>query len=102
MVYFSYDLAFMKVTYIDPAIMSSFKIFTNSVIKYFERFVFIYKVKWPCVGVLLILIYLILFLPIMFNLRDEIWLIQALVNLIPTKLLKENKKLKEGIMNMDF
>ena len=82
----------------DRAIESSNKVFTEDVTNYFDMFSRIALIEWLCFMAGMILIEILILFPFISKLKDEIWFTQSMINLIPTKLLFENKKLKENII----
>ena len=58
--------------------------------------------KCPCFFVILVLMYVIIYFQFLSKLRDDIWVTEGIINLIPTKLLIENKKLATTILKKTF
>ncbi len=59
-------------------------------------------VKWACFSVALVAAYILICAPFLSQLKDEIWLTEGMINLIPTKLLMENAELKKSIFQQQL
>ena len=76
----------------------SYETFMGDVKNYFKSFTMISQVKLACFIVVILIMYLIFEHSFLKQFRDDIWLTQAMINLIPTKLLLNNKKLKDSVL----
>jgi len=86
---------FIKGEYIDEAIEKSYDAFKYNVEDYFYQSVTISAIKWSCFSVALLIAYIVIFRPFLTQLKEEIWLTEGMLNLIPTKLLLENTDLRK-------
>ena len=86
----------------DPAIRMSYNIYKKSVENYIGKFTQNMGIKCLICFVILILLYIFICEPLLYQLRIEIERLQGMINLIPTKLLLENEELKNLLFKAKF
>ncbi len=82
----------------DPAIEKSYNVFINSMSDYFQRSVTISLIKLVCFTSALVLCYAIIFERLLELLKEEMWLTQGMLNLIPINMLLSVPRLKEELL----
>ena len=95
-----HNIVYIRLKYIENAIRHTYTVLKESVDGNYNQFVVLLGIICPCITILLMVLYILMYQPFLNKLKASIWITQGMISLIPTKLFTTNKKLGKLIFTI--